>query len=379
MKSMSKAVVQIQMFCADKEKVYIYGKGKFGQKCKKILDYLNICVQGYIVTNLSKEDREEQCIKDGIPIIQFDDFNVVPDNVGIIIAIDNAYEVLHKVKNRFKYTIFEDIEYSQIEITTKIGCNVNCKYCPQKMLINKYTEKSNVISLSMENFKKILENIPKVTNIRFCGMCEPFLNPECADMIVYAKESGYSVDCYSTLVGLKMEDVDRVMDAVDAFVPHLPDKERNAKIDVTDEYIEKMQKILNYKRNGQRLVKDVSVHGKPDDRIKSFIPEDVHVATWLMDRGGNLDTDEVLHYESKAPLRCQFCDNRLDCNIVLPNGDVLICCMDYGLEYVFGNLLESGYEKIVDGNVANSVKKSMIYGENSIICNRCSFAKELLG
>jgi hypothetical protein len=52
----------------------------------------------------------------------------------------------------------------------------------------------------------------------------------------------------------------------------------------------------------------------------------------------------------------EFCDNRLESNILLPNGDLLICCMDYGMEYVFGNLLMNHTKRYL------IVKKRTEYG-----------------
>ncbi len=323
--------------------------------------------------------RGGYCDGSNIPTFEWDP-SIIKTNAGIIVALsrDYHYEIISYIKD-FPYMIYKDTK-PMIEITTKIGCSVHCRYCPQNKLISAYTTKSNKEYLLMEDFIKILNNIPSVTLIRFCGMCEPFLNPHCADMIVYAKERGFQVDCYSTLVGLDINDVDKVMDSVDDFIPHIPDKEANARIQVTEEYIKKLKRVLEYKRNGQRLVKHVSSHGEPDETIKAFIPDDIQISTWMQDRAGNLDGDlKIIHTKANSPISCAFCDNRLETNILLPNGDLLICCMDYGMEYVFGNLLNEPYEKILNSEEANRVRNDMIYGSQKTICHNCDFAIELFG
>lgn len=380
--SLRKMIGEIQEFCKEKEKIYIYGAGVYGKKCKRILDYLNIPVEAFLVTKYrggvyKGKSKDENF---NVPIIEWNS-SIIGENAGIIVALSQNYhyEVISYIKD-FPYMIYKETQ-SMIEITTKIGCSINCRYCPQKKLISAYTKKSDNEYLKMEDYIKILNNIPTVTLIRFCGMCEPFLNPQCADMIVYAKEKGFPVDCYSTLIGLDMNDVERVLDSVNGFVPHIPDKKMNAGIQVTDEYIEKLKRVLEYKRNGQRLVKYVSSHGEADDKIKAFIPDDVPISTWMQDRAGNLDGDdlEVIHTESNSPISCEFCDNRLETNILLPNGDLLLCCMDYGMEHVFGNLLNEPYEKILNSEEANRVRNAMIYGSQKTLCNYCDFAKELFG
>ena len=46
----------------------------------------------------------------------------------------------------------------------------------------------------------------------------------------------------------------------------------------------------------------------------------------------------------KRPVGCL---EKLYHNVVLPNGDVSLCCMDYGLEHIIGNLLDQEYEDVI--------------------------------
>jgi hypothetical protein len=79
----------------------------------------------------------------------------------------------------------------------------------------------------------------------------------------------------------------------------------------------------------------------------------------MWDRAGNLKGEALLKEELKrekfksvsppAPgvdYTCG-CDERLYHNIVLPNGDVSLCCMDYGLEEITGNIFESEYNDVI--------------------------------
>ena len=38
-----------------------------------------------------------------------------------------------------------------------------------------------------------------------------------------------------------------------------------------------------------------------------------------------------------------------DRNVLLPNGDVVLCCMDYNLTHILGNLLTQTYEEVMQG------------------------------
>ena len=48
--SLSRMIREIHEFCRGKEKIYIYGAGVYGNKCKKLLDYLNIPVEAFFIT-----------------------------------------------------------------------------------------------------------------------------------------------------------------------------------------------------------------------------------------------------------------------------------------------------------------------------------------
>ena len=68
---------------------------------------------------------------------------------------------------------------------------------------------------------------PKDISIIFSGFTEPYLNPECSKMIEYASDCGYTIQVFSTLVGMTLEDVD-ILNKVKLFrlTIHLPDKEK---------------------------------------------------------------------------------------------------------------------------------------------------------
>ena len=75
----------------------------------------------------------------------------------------------------------------RLEITTRIGCSVNCVYCPQKTLAARYMETGNAdnkpIVMSLDTFKACLDKTPKDTRIDFSGMAEPWQNKDCTKMV----------------------------------------------------------------------------------------------------------------------------------------------------------------------------------------------------
>ena len=81
-----------------------------------------------------------------------------------------------------------------MEITTVIGCRVQCTFCPQTLLMDKYEEKNitdkitwgKPVIMSFDTFKTCLDKLPKNVETDFSGYAEPWLNPECTKMILFA-------------------------------------------------------------------------------------------------------------------------------------------------------------------------------------------------
>ena len=50
--------------------------------------------------------------------------------------------------------------------------------------------------MDFDDYKKAIDKVPAGTRIDFSGMCEPFTNPHCTDMILYAAEKGFPLALY---------------------------------------------------------------------------------------------------------------------------------------------------------------------------------------
>jgi len=68
--------------------------------------------------------------------------------------------------------------------------------------------------------------------------------------------------------------------------------------------------------------------------------------------------------------------NSLHNNVLIPNGDVHLCCMDYGLEAKVGNLLENDYDYLHNGEGMKYITDRMTDDslDGDIICRRCENA-----
>ena len=237
------------------------------------------------------------------------------------------------------------------EITTKLPCPNNCTVCPQAKLTEAY--KGEKI-LSLENFKKIIKKIPTNIRIGFAGFSEPFINKNCVEMIVEANKT-HEVAVYTTAVGMTLEDVQKIKHVkFDTFLLHLPD----------DKYFT-LKETETYKKVISSLKAEIP-------NLKTMRMADKEKS--LTSRSGLISFMPSVWKTGPITCRSAFYPNKFNRNVMLPNCDVLLCCMDYGLEHQIGNLLEIEYESLFTSDIHDKVLKASLTEEECFICRKCEYA-----
>jgi radical SAM protein with 4Fe4S-binding SPASM domain len=257
-----------------------------------------------------------------------------------------------------------------IEFTTVIGCRNMCKYCPQRDFLHSYKDRSKMV-MSLKDFKTCVDRTPKGTEISFSGFAEPFLNPKCIEMVEYAYKKGHPVSVYTTLVGASMDDIKRLgkIRFYD-FVMHLPDKEMTIKIN--DEYLAKLKAVAKLDIRATHD-KHACCFAEVDKRVKDIIGKSMRVEDFVKPntRAGYIRASGI---RKKGWIACRKCGGRLNHNVVLPNGDVVMCCMDFGQRHVFGNLLRQSYKEVMDSPERKRVLAGMSDERQDILCRTCESA-----
>lgn len=249
----------------------------------------------------------------------------------------------------------------RLEITTHIGCPIRCLDCPQDRLRMRYSGKRD---LDLEDYKQAIDKVPAGTRIDFSGMCEPFANKHCTDMILYAAEKGFPLALYSTLQGATMEDYERLKGIrFEVTTIHIPDMDKRSYFRITEEYLEllKVWPCDNY-----------SCHGRVHDQVWPVLKQR-NMITFMHDRAGNVLSRPHISLRRDAKLNCITSGRAMDHNVLLPNGEVIMCCMDYGLTGRFGNLFEQSYEEIINSKAAQEMRATLDEGES--ICRHCANAR----
>lgn len=242
-----------------------------------------------------------------------------------------------------------------LEITTMIGCPLMCTFCPQENLRNAYGK--DIKYMRVEDLDKALDKMPINSRIDFSGMAEPWANPDCTEMLKITLEKGFTVAIFSTLYGLKQSEVGMVVslleqynDQVEVVCLHLPDNNGNMKgWKYSDEWREVFMTVARAKVKcgvgAMTMDKNGSVHEKIRDFARATFGFDGH------SRADSLNLDQIKGQPIKlpprhtSPLTC-YSTPFYDRPVLLPNGDLALCCMDYNLKHIVGNLYKQEYYEI---------------------------------
>jgi hypothetical protein len=213
--------------------------------------------------------------------------------------------------------------------------------------------------MSLADFKTIVDKLPLTVRLDFSGQAEPWVNPECTDMFEYAMQKGFRTAIFTTLYDWDEATVHRMGELlfnyakqIDIVKIHFPDDQGNMKG-------WKPSEEWNYAFAGvTAVVQAAGIHYE----AMTMSDHGVHPAiqnlpgvgvshSWSIaahDRAGTLDTDSVKEQpiafspKHNYPVKCSKTD-LYNQGVLLPNGEVLLCCMDYDKKHVMGNLLEQDY------------------------------------
>lgn len=372
--------------------VYIYGAGKYAGALCSLLQGKSIRVDGFLVTDIDSNFSELM----GLPVLSI---NAVDDFSALILigflqrgeimiqdalkskGFQNVLELPEGIKPEDSWT---ELRYKSpiLEVTPKIGCSVNCRYCPQSLLTKKYFAQSanRKKLLSLEEYKILLDKTPENLIVDWSGFVEPFLNPEAIDMMEYTEKAGHKQALFTTLQGLTQADFERMLRIPFAeVVLHTADQNGYANIPVTEEYLNRIDVLLTAKKpDGSPFITSANCQFTPSRKVEEHTAGKLKIYCEMQDRAGNLDDpDDLLAGKKSEGEICCARTPILNHNVLLPDGTVVLCCNDFGLENVLGNLFAQSYEDLMHSETMREVKRKMhIETESELLCRQCMYAEE---
>ncbi len=308
----------------------------------------------------------------------------------------------------------EDSACNSLEISAVKSCSIRCKYCPQDQLIKASKENdSNSLNINYEIFSKSVSNIESSGDfsIHWTGYSEPCLNNKFPEMVNLAKEKGFIQKISTTLVGYQ-RCIDYLSNST-AFSNinlHLPDSSglmENGSLKVNKKYLQNLEVFLDNRlqvmhQDSETLVYSQTFGSDFHPEVKKILDKEKYknllrnrsVLSSLHSRSGGVSVSPIINLKigfekvlkrsekfntkilnfflNKIKFKFYYCSyKRLKQPVLLGNGDLNICCMDYGLRSIMGNLTERKINEIYSIWEQN-------YGERFsngtyLPCNKCEY------
>lgn len=369
--------------------LYLYGAGIYGRKMFSMLQKQGIAIASFVVTEKKYNLLEVM----GLPVQTLDEVAAGTRKPCFLLAVKPASEelLIRELEKRgisdylclpeYAEEILDDTFFRPVmEITPRAGCSVNCRFCPQTLFLKQYFSGGGSCphEMTIGEFRRYVRALPKDCMIDFSGFVEPFLAKDGLEMVKYAYASGHDVRLFTTLQGLTLEQFHEIEDIpFKLVVLHLPDKNGYANIPVTPEYLQLLQYVAGKKRtDGRPFVDTANCQCEPHPETVNVIQHRIPISWDLIDRAGNLDDASLRSAQEKhEPIYCGRAA-AYNHNVLLPNGDVVLCCMDFGMQRVLGNLNHSSYAEIMQGEPMRRIQQAN-RNCGDLLCRKCTYAKPL--
>ena len=281
----------------------------------------------------------------------------------------------------------------EIEVTTILGCSVNCLYCPQDLLSQ--SREGHKLSFTIPDFQQSIDNIDlNNVAISWTGYSEATLHSSFPDFLRIAGKKKLPQVISTTLAGRE----DCALEAINFkywfnFSLHLPDDKGLMRgLTVTPKYLELLDfafstrstaklaptKIICFGENLHPEVKKVV-----DKHIKlgNFNPENLKLRGKVSTRCDSISseklTDSNIGFVSPKALVSggvnspfYMCDKmKMNSPVLLPDGSLNICSFDYSLSQILGNLQKDKLSTIWK-NYLDRIETPFLAGELHP-CTKC--------
>lgn len=270
---------------------------------------------------------------------------------------------------------FPDNYFRKIDFTLQAGCPVRCDFCPQTLFLKEY--KSPEKKITMDNFKLALSNLKNssVKTIQFAGFSEPLYHKNFYDFVVLSVEAGFEVLVISTLKGLDTERLKNIKNLPVIWeVSIQPINMQNRKGLNDEEAWNNIKSFMKLNFKFQPIFRCLDLNLSVEERNR------------LIMQGKELGIKNIVfgEFNTRAGIIAENQINKFGKKIIcgynippeiLPNGDVLLCCMDFGVKHKIGNIFKESFEKILSSDSLKKIINTMsLKEEGKILCHTCEAA-----
>ncbi len=265
--------------------------------------------------------------------------------------------------------------FREVEFTLQVGCPVGCDFCPQSLFLKKYI--SHEKKFTINSFKQALSNLKNspVKVIQFSGYSEPVYHENLPDFINLSVEAEFEVEIFTTLKGFNTECLKKVKDLpIKWYISVQPLGVQNRKGLKDEEAWNNIKSFLDLNLKFQPILRCVNFNLSKDqknqlnEKVKKMGIKNILYPNFET-RAGNITRNSINKFEKKL-----LCKNNMT-PVILPNGDVSLCCMDFGLKHIIGNIFNDSFKNILLSDSCQKILKVMSRKEKGeLLCHHCEFS-----
>ena len=268
-------------------------------------------------------------------------------------------------------------------------CNQACYFCPVS------TNRRDAESMSLEFYERVVEQVAQfretLDGVFMINYNEPTVDPRFLDQVKILTKHGLKAAVNTNGNGLMPSVVDEVMKlgGLGYLSVNLStiDKENYIR-DRGRDHLDKVLRNLDYVKNLPLAAQmDIAVLGEEDEEherqfdgiSKRFEGSHFTVKKFpIMNRGGWIEKGNRPPEAIRELGGCENLGSRpIEHVHINPKGECIMCCQDYGNDYVIGDLRESDLADILSGDKAATIRRQ-VYGmeeaPDDFLCRRCTFA-----
>lgn len=294
-----------------------------------------------------------------------------------------------------RYIVVESVNY----------CNLKCPVCATSQHMRRAKG-----AMSIDLFSRLLRQIDwKVKMLNFGYSGEPLLNKDLFLMIQKANSKG--MPCGFDTNGTLVEDfAGEIVDSEVSFINIALDgvsQETIGKYRIGSDFskiVNGIKKLVKYRKSKNRLHPVISLQflimrhneGELED-IKRLAGElgvdELRIKTFNLDLGFWLSPDQkkeisrdflpvnpeysryvVSGTKKILPRKRTACFYPFTSPVILHNGDVSLCCLDFNGEYIIGNITKNSLKDIWRSKLYRDYRDRII-GNRLEVCQKCAFGR----
>jgi radical SAM protein with 4Fe4S-binding SPASM domain len=185
-------------------------------------------------------------------------------------------------------------------------------------------------------------------------------------MMRLAYQKGYQIVLYTTLVGFRQEDLIELKEIKFAGCTiHIPD---GTNFTVADE--EKWLESYRLFSGGIQYDNAIYHVGKLSPRLKREVLRICRPP--VLTRANAVDPVVIKPLpRRKGIIGCSISGDLFHQNVMMPNGDVYLCCMDWSLQHKLGNLFDQSYEELHLCEEYRKICRGTVDATIETICRYC--------